>query len=290
MSAEFQVTKAPQPFRRRIRVWALACGLYGVALALAAAGFVVLRHTFVHGLDVTDRAYRLFAAAALLSFPALIVWLHIRAKRTTGRWLGTTEKGRQRTAQCLMRPQRRIVPQQRSLALFTLHWANITLRDPQSSIFKRLIAVLALILYAAALLAIIAASILLIGAGLATFASLGWLMILFGLILLVLPAQFILALLRRRRSNGDLSSSPDDLAGITAARSQWFNQQRQQPLRTKLISTAFSVTILTVWWLRVTVYHSRHPHESWVLPLFWTVTGIYLIWNQFRSPKSSPAK
>ena len=290
MATEPTAAKTPIPLWRRVRAWALICILYGIFLALAVAGFVVLRHAFGHHLDITDRLYRLFGSAALLTLPALTAWYIVSAKLTTGRWLRPREQTLQRMAQCVMRPRRRILPQQRSLALLALHWANITVRDPQSSIGKRLLAALAFVAYGATLLAIIAASILFIGAGIATFASLGWLMILFGLILLIIPAQFIAAIVSRRRTHGNLRSSPDDLAGITAARSHWFDQQRRQPLRTKLISTAFSLAVLTVWWLRVTVYHSRHPHENRTLPIFWTVVGAYLIWNQFRSPKSSPAK
>lgn len=189
-----------------------------------------------------------------------------------------------------MRPQRRILPQQRSLALFALHWANIALRNPQSSIFKRLLGILVFIVYAAALLSICALSIIFIGAGLGTFTSLGWMMILFGLILLIIPAQFAVAIIGRRRTQGNLRSSDDDTSGIMAARSQWFEQQRQQPLRTKLISTAICVGVLTVLWLRWRNHYFQHSHESWALPLIWTLAGLYLIWNQFRRPKGFPVK
>lgn len=288
MSGEPNATKVSTPFRRRIRVWAIACAFYGVALALAVAGFVVLRHAFAHGLDPTDRQFTLVGSATLLALPALICWLHIRSKLTTGRWFGTTEEGRQRVAQCVMRPQRNITREQRSLVLFLLHWANISIRDPQSSIFKRLTGVLVVIAYATVLLAICALSVILVGAGVATFASLGWLMALFGLVLLFIPAQFVIALIRRRRVQGNLCSSPDDLASIRAARNRWFQQQRQQSIRAKLISTAIGAIVLTGWWLRVTVYHFRHTHESWTSPLVWTLFALYLTWNQFRRPKSSP--
>lgn len=290
MSGEPNAAKIPPPPWRRVRAWAMVCILYGFVLALAAASFVVLRHAFVHGLDITDRLYRLVGAVLLLAFPALIARQFIRTKQTTGRWLGTPAQSEQRVALCAMCPQRRIAPQQRSLLLFGLLWANISLRDRQSPITKRLLAALILSVYAAFLVATCALSVILIGAGIATFASFGWMMILFGLILLIIPAQFIAATVHRYRSHGDLRSSQDDLAGILAARSLWSRQQRQQSLRSRLISTAVFLAVLTIFWLRVTVYHSRHPHESWVTPLFWTLFGLYLIWNQFRRPKSSPAK
>jgi hypothetical protein len=289
MSGEPNAGKTPPPLWRRVRAWAIVCILYGFALALAATSFVVLRQAFIHGLDITDRLYRLIGAALLLAFPALITRQFIRTKRTTGRWPGTREQSRQRVTQCAMGSQHRITSQQRSLMLFGLHWANIATRDPQSPVSKRLFGALVLSVYAAALLATCAPSIILIGAGVATFAPLGWMMILFGLILLFIPAQFIVALVRRFRTHGDLRSSNDDLSGIAAARGVWFDQQRQQPLFTKLVSAALCVAVLTVLWLRVTVYHSRHPHESWMLPLFWTAFALYLISNQFRKPKSSIA-
>lgn len=290
MSGEPNAAKIPPPPWRRVRAWAMVCILYGFVLALAAASFVVLRHAFAPDLDITDRLYRLFGAAALLAFPALVAFYLIRARLTAGRWSVPREQTLQRVAQCAERPQGRVRPQQRSLVLFVLHWANLAVRDPQSHLFKGLIGVLVLIAYAAALLAVCALSLILVGAGIATFASFGWMMILFGLILLIIPAQFIAATVHRYRSHGDLRSSQDDLAGILAARSLWSRQQRQQSLRSRLISTAVFLAVLTIFWLRVTVYHSRHPHESWVTPLFWTLFGLYLIWNQFRRPKSSPAK
>lgn len=290
MSSDPNAGKASIPLWQRIRAWAIVGVLYGFVLALAVAGFVVLQHTFTHGLDIAERLYRLFGAALLLTIPALAAWQFIRIKRKTGRWMGTRDQQQQRVAQCVMRPQRRILPQQRSLLLFGLHWANIALRDPQSPLLKRVLGLAVLIVYAVALLAVIAISVLFIGAGIATFASLGWIMIFFGLILLVIPAQFIAALVRLYRANGNLRSSADDLTGIKAARGVWVQQQRQQPLRTKLISTAVCIVVLTILWLRVTLYHSRHPQESWVTPLFWTIIALYLIWNQFRNPNSAPTK
>jgi len=275
---------------RQIRAWAAVCLLYGIALALAVAGIVILRHAFVTRIDITDRIYRLLAGAALLAFPALVVSYLIPAKWAFGNWRPTREHALQRATQCTMRPQNAIAPQQRSLVLFVLHWANIALRAPQSPLFKRLIGLLVLFLYAAALLAICGLSVILVGAGIATFASLGWMMILFGLILLIIPAQFIAGIVHRRRTHGNLQSSDDDLVGIMAARSLWFQQGRRQSLRTKLFSTAIFLAFLTVLWLRVTVYHSRHPHETWAMPFIWTLVGIYLVWNQFRRPKAAPLK
>ena len=290
MSGEPTSAKTAPPLWRQIRAWTLVCVLYCTVLALAVGGFVVLRHAFVPRLDITDRFYRLFAAVALLAFPALVASYLIPAKWTSSRWPLPRRQPSQFVAQCAMRPTSRINPQQRSLVLFVLHWANIALRDPQSSVFKRLLGVLVLAVYAAALLAICALSIVMVGAGSATFASFGWLMILFGLILLIIPAQFIAAIVQRFRTHGNLRSAPDDLAGIMAARGLWYQQQRSQSLRSKLISTAICVAVLTMFWLRVTVYHSRHPHESWTIPFFWTLFALYLIWNQFRRPKAPSLK
>jgi len=278
--------QAPIPRWRRIRAWAIVCILYGFVLALAASGFVILRHAFASGLDITDRLYRLIGAAVVLAFPVLVASYLIRAKWTTGRWSYPWEHTLQRFGQCAIHAQGRIRPQQRSLVLFVLHWANIALRDPQSTVLKRSLGVLVLIVYAAALVAICALTTILVGAGIATFASFGWIMVLFGLILLIIPAQFIAATFHRFRTHGDLRSSQDDLTGIMAARRQWFQQQRQQSLSAKLISSLIMLAVLTAWWLRVTVYHSRHPHESWLLPLFWTLPAIYLIWNQFRGQRA----
>jgi hypothetical protein len=73
-----------------------------------------------------------------------------------------------------------------------------------------------------------------------------------------------------------------------AARSLWLQQLRQQSVRVRVISTALILTVLTLAWLRATVYHPRH--ESWTTPLIWTILAAYLIWNQFRRPKNSPVK
>jgi hypothetical protein len=88
---------------------------------------------------------------------------------------------------------------------------------------------------------------------------------------------------------GKVGATRADLDELRAQRSAWAARERQKPLRSKLIGTAVMVAVYALWWMRVTVHHAQHPHESWVTPAICTPALIYSIWVQFRRPKSAPA-
>jgi hypothetical protein len=107
-----------------------------------------------------------------------------------------------------------------------------------------------------------------------------------GAALLIWPAVTVRSLIRRKRA-GTLSASLEELDQMRAQRAAWRAREWQRPMSSKIISTAVTVFIYGLWWIRVTLHHAQHPHESWMIPAMWTPALIYLLWVQFRRPKNA---
>jgi hypothetical protein len=71
--------------------------------------------------------------------------------------------------------------------------------------------------------------------------------------------------------------------------SAWALREQQKPLRSKILGTAVGPAVYALWWMRVTLHHAQHPHESWVGPATAMPFLLYSIWVQFRRPRNTAA-
>ena len=146
-----------------------------------------------------------------------------------------------------------------------------------------------LAIYAITMLALTALGVICFGAGVATLATGGLMIAGLGLVILIFPAVAVRSLIRGIRA-GKVGATREELDQMRAQQSVWRAREWQKPLRSKLLSTVLVLAFYSLWWLRVTVHHKQHPHESWLTPAMWTPVLIYSIYSQFRKPKSTPAK
>lgn len=62
------------------------------------------------------------------------------------------------------------------------------------------------------------------------------------------------------------------------------------PLQTKIFTTGVITVILSEWWIRVALHHSRQAHENWFNTGLWTLFAIYAIAIQFRKSKRTASE
>ena len=272
---------------KRVLAWSVLVGLYAASIGMAGFGVRLILHGLRPGIEVGDRLGLFSMAAGLLVFPVALVSVFVRTKLKSGRWAMSKKEAMQRHAQCAAR---RVGPMRTppwSFILFAVHWSNFTARDERTPAWKRAVGWTLLVLFGATLLGMAAFGVIFIGAGLDTFLSLGWMMMVFGLMLWVVPVQAVRACLRRRRETGSLRTSEDELAQLSVQRTVWEFGESQKPLRSKVISTVLMAIVLGVFWMRSVVYPTRHSHPNWVTPGMWTLFAAYVVWVQFRKPKAS---
>jgi hypothetical protein len=277
--------KTPAPLWKRIRAWTIIVLLYAAIAAMAVYGCVVLYRAFKPGLPLDDRFAHIFAAAALLLIPAFLIRVFLRNKWTTGRWFPPRSQTSY-ASQCSINRSRTTQSPPWSWFGYAADWANHSAFNAALPLWRRIAGWTLLIAFAAILLACTGVSILFIGAGLDTVRTGGLIMIFFGLVLLLYPILAARSYFRRWRNTGTVLIPLSELEQARARQSQSFERERQKPLRTKIISTIIALIGLTYWWFRETLFHTRHPHESWVTPAMWTVFFAYATWNQFRKPKN----
>jgi len=278
------------PLWRRILAWTILNALYAGVLGLVWAGFLFIRHALRPGIHVDDRVYYGMAGAGLLFLPVRVGWIFLDTKLSTGRWLKTKEAAAEQRAQCSAQRRAGSLPAP-SWILFAANWASYAATNPGVPLWKRILGWGLLILVVACVLGLAAASVICLVAGVATILTGGYIMILIGLALLLFPALVVWPFIRRKRETGSWCASLMDVQEMSALmatrRDRIQARESQKPLRNKLISTAIALGVMMFWWVRVTLYHSRHPHESWVTPAMYTPFALYAIVIQFREPKQS---
>jgi len=276
------------PLWKRVRAWTIISVLYAGVFGLGWAGFLFLRHALRFGMHVDDRIYYGMTGAAMLFIPIRVGWIFLGTKLSTGRWLKTKEADAQQRAQCAAVRSAPMQVPPNSWLVFATNWATFAANDVAAPLWKRILGWALIVFLFAALLATAALGVIFIGAGLDNFLSLGWMMIVFGIALLFIPAVTVWSFLKRKRTTGHWSTSQEELQQYQDRTEQWKVRESQKPLRSKIISTIIYVAALALWWIRDTVYHSRHSHESWTTPALYTVFAAYVIYVQFRKPKPSP--
>jgi len=286
--------KCKLPLWRRVRAWTIIVGLYAIVLGMAAGAIPLLRSAFHPGVEPEDRLLHLLYAGGLLLPFLFMLRYFIRVRLKTGRWRGTPEQRRQereqRLAKCSVAGGKTACAARRnSLFTYAIKWSSYTAFAPSCTPWQRSAAWLMLVLYALAVLAVAAFGIIAIGAAFDSSNTLTQtlLFVALGVASLIWPAIVAWKLIRGLRA-GKLGATREELDALHAQRSAWAERESQRPLRSKLIGTAFLLGIYALWWIRVTVHHAQHPHDSWITPATWTPALLYTIWIQYRRPKSTP--
>jgi hypothetical protein len=279
-----------------VRVWALFLLVCSVVLGLTYGGIRFLVHAFRPGAFLGDRIYDAAIALSLLAIPARIFWTMLGTRLSTGRWTKTPQERRERMTQCAakrtMTRSRVAQPSWWTWLIYGLKWANYTAREPETP-RARLFAARAVLLLG--LLGYLATCLLpLIGIE-AAFAddntrAATMFFLALAVVFALLPSWLTRSLLHYRSTHPSMRTQREELEEISAQHTQWHIQENQKPVRSKIISTAMILAIYGYWWARATVYHSHHPHDSWVTPAMWTPFAVYGIFVQFRKPKVSQAQ
>jgi len=275
-----------------MRAWTILLGVCAIILGMAAGGFVLIRSAFHPGRTWDDSFYNLILALGLLAPLLFIVWHFIRIKLRTGRWAGDKQEkderlrqiAQRRSAQSLAINRARPLPWGRYIVL----WASYAAFESSYPLWQRTAGWTVLSGYALYLLALTAIGAVCIGASFAEHNTLRarLLFIGLGLLLFLIPGMAVRNFVRRMGA-GRLCATRDELAETQARRTAWRVRESEKPLRSKLITCAFLVLLYAAWWIRVTVHRAQHPHQSWIGPALGTPGLLYLIWSQFRRPKTS---
>ena len=285
-------TPKPKPaLWKRVLAWTFIVGMYALLLGMLWFAISLFSSAIKPGVPWEDRLYKLLEAGALLVIPAKVAWTFIKRKLATGSWLRMTEQEKARIAarrsarQCGTTKANACRQASQSLILFVFSWAGYMAWNENAAPWKRALAWTVIVLH---VLSGIALGLLFIGGsfadGLTPRQHLLW--ILTGLACSVYPAIVIRSYLRRFQTTGTLRVSREEFESVTAQRREAQNKQRQIPLRSKIVSYAIGAAALGLMWVRATVYHSRHPHESWVTPAFFTIPLLYSIWKDFAKPRT----
>jgi hypothetical protein len=288
--------KGKAPVGRRARAWAIVVALYAIVFGMAAAGVAVARTVFRPGVALDDRLMHLLWAAGLVAPLGFLVRYFVRVRLKTGKWRGTPEQRQQdreqRLAKCSTVGGKRVCAAKHdSLVSYAVKWASYAAFARENPPWQRGAAWLTLVLYVLAVLSVVAFGVICFGAAFADDNTLNQSLLFIGLGVasLIWPAVVVLKLVRGIRE-GKVGTTREELDELRAQRSAWAARESQKPLRNKLIGTAVALVVYALWWMRVTVHHAEHPHESWVTPAIFTPALIYSIWVQFRRPKDqSPA-
>ncbi len=177
-----------------------------------------------------------------------------------------------------------------SVLSYAVKWASYTAFQPDCTTAQRTGAWLVLAAYALVVLGVAAIGVICFGASGAddNTHTATLLFIALGVVVLIWPGMVVRRLIRGVRA-GSVGTTREELDELRARQNAWRARESAKPLRTKLMNTAVAAGIYVFWWLRVTVYRSHHPHESWVTPAMATPFFLYSIWVQFRPAKSAPS-
>lgn len=286
------------PLWKLVRAWTIIVGLYAVLLGMAWFAVILLDAAVKPGVVWVDRAYKLLEAGALLVIPGKVAWVFIKRKLITGNWGVMTEEEKARNAARRMARQCGTVQSGacgrrcQSWIKSALSWAGYIAWEQRAGLWKRTLAWTVIVLYAAYVLGWIGFGLLCIGASFADSNTVRqqFLWVLLGLAFLIYPALVIRSYLRRIQATGNLLVSKEEFQSGVAQRVEVQSKRRQIPLRNKIISHAIGAVVLGLMWMRATVYHSRHPHESWMTPAFLTIPLLYSIWRDFSAPQKTESK
>lgn len=289
--------KPKAPLWKRVRAWTIIVALYVIIFGMAAGAVPLLRSVFRPGGALDDRLMHLLWAAGLLLPLGFVLRYFIRVRLKTGKWRGTPEQRQQekaqRLAKCSIDGTKRgyCAANQNSLFTYAIKWASYTAFQPTCTTAQRAAAWIVLVGYTLAVLGVAAIGVICFGASGAddNTRTATLLFIALGVAALIWPGMVARRLIRGIRAGkvGTTREELDDLRGRQAA---WRMRESAKPLRTKLINTAVTAVIYALWWIRVTVHHAQHPHESWVTPAMATPFFLYSVWIQFRKPKNSPPR
>ena len=280
--------KPKAPLWKRVRAWTVILGLYAVILGMAGFGVTLIRSNFRSGKALDDRLFLLLGGAALLIPLVRVAWVYLRSKWIKGRWLMTKQESAQLLSQCSARRFRASEIPPWSWIRFGVNWANYSAMEPKNPLWKRALGWTLLIAFVALMLLLTGFGVIFTVAGFATIASGGLVIIGFGALLFVVPIQATWSCIRRIRTMGSLRTPQEELRQMGVQTTEWQDRETQKPLRSKVVSTVIIAAILSGWWVRVTLHHPQHPHETWFNPALWTLFAIYAIRVQFRKPKNSP--
>ena len=168
---------------------------------------------------------------------------------------------------------------------YRFRWAGYAAFERTCPFFYRAVARALLAVCGLFLLAIAWSGTRMIVTGVSMMGASGSILVLFGVCLLALPAFAVRTMIRRVRA-GSLRTTAAELERLRAERTSWRLRELRRALSTKIAATVFLLAIYTLWWLRVFVHHSQHPHESRLTPLLWTPFLLYRLWAQFHRPKN----
>ena len=270
----------------RIRVgFALVLWL-GILFVLLAGAAKLLFFTFSVRRSLEDTAFYMLGAAALFALPGMFAARLLHNRRTTGLWLPDRERTLRRLALIRSRPQGWRQASPWSWIRAVLLWSGHIAFQSSQPLWKRALGWLLLAFCAVFLLLITRVSIVLIFIGIRADDTAGSVLVVFGAALLLWPAFVARALFLRLRS-GRLPVSAEEMQAVHRQRSAWRKRESQRPLRTKIVSAIFLVAVYALWWLRVTLHHAQHPHESRLTPALWTPFVLYTLWAQFSKPKKA---
>jgi hypothetical protein len=286
--------KCKSPLSKRVRAWTVVAAIYAIILGAAAGAIPLLHSAFRPDVALDDRLMHLLWAALLLAPLGFTLRYFVRVRMKTGKWRGTPEyrqqERQQRLAQCSVDGTKRgCGANQNSLVTYAIKWASYSAFAPESLPWQRAAAWLVLAAYTLVVLGAAAFGLICFGAAFADDNTITatLLFIALGLITLIWPAVVVWKLVRGFRA-GKVGTTREELDALRARQTAWRVRESSKPLRSKIVGTAILVAVYALWWLRVTVHHAQHPHESWVAPAMWTPFFLYCIWTQFRRPKNAP--
>lgn len=265
------------------RVWLALLLWSGILFVLLTGAAKLLIFTFRIHRPLEDTAFYMFGAAALFALPGMFAARLLHNRRTTGLWLPDREATLQRLALIRTRPKGWRQASPWSWIRFVVVWSGHVAFRQDRPLWQRLLAAATLVLCAAFLLLIVALSVGLVFLGLRADDTTGSILVVIGAALLLWPVLVVRALILRIR-HGQLRISTEELQDIHRQHIAWRIRQRQRPLRTRVFSAIFLVAVYSLWWLRVTLHHAQHPHESRLTPALWTPFVLYTLWAQFSSP------
>jgi hypothetical protein len=286
------------PLWRRVRAWTIICGIYALLLGMVWWSINLVSSVIKPGVAWDDRAYKLLGAAALLVIPGKVAWVFIKRKLVTGSWLVMTPEEKAKVAarraarQCSATQGAACRRPRQPWITYAVNWASHRSGDQNARLLERTLAWTVIVLYAAYVLFWAAFGLMGIVASFAddNTARQQFLWILLGLACLVYPALVIRANFRRFQATGSLRVSQEEFQSASAQRQEVQNKQRQMPLRNKIISYAVGFVVAGLMWMRATVHHSSHPHESWVSPAILTISLLYAIWRDFSKPPQTQSQ
>lgn len=287
--------KCKPPLAKRVRAWTILGGLCAVFLGTTIASVPQLRYAFRPGVTWDDRLMHLLWAALLMAPCLLVLRQFVVNRAKTGRWLGTPEsrkeKREQQLAQCAIKNGRPVCAAQPDLFRFALQWAGYAAFAPELAAWQRATAWLVLAAYTVAVLGVAALGVIAIGASFDSSNTLTQMLLFLGLgvAALIWPGFVAWRLIRNLRA-GKVGTTREQLDELRSRQTAWRMRENAKPLKTKLINIGITVAIYALWWMRVTVHHAQHPHESWVAPAIMTPFFVYSIWAQFRPPKNAQPK